>query len=78
MSTDLLDTDAGNDLFSGYEAELKLCQADLNQKLDEISELTSEPRKQAIRHAERAIDEAKELVCLILVPFPPLSVPSNN
>lgn len=57
-----LDTDAGSELFSNYEAELKLVQADLNQKLDQIPELTGEERKAAIRGAERAVDEAKELL----------------
>jgi vesicle transport through interaction with t-SNAREs 1 len=57
-----LDTDAGSELFSNYEAELKLVQADLTQKLDQIPELQGEERKQAIRGAERAVDEAKELV----------------
>lgn len=57
-----LDTDAGSELFSSYEAELKLVQADLNQKLDQISELSGEPRKSAIRLAERTLDEANELV----------------
>lgn len=59
-----LDTDAGSELFSNYEAELKLVQADLNQKLDQIEELSGEERKSAIRGAERALDEAKELVCI--------------
>ncbi|KAI4251279.1 MAG: hypothetical protein L6R42_008446, partial [Xanthoria sp. 1 TBL-2021] len=45
-----------------YEAELKLVQADLNQKLDQISELSGEPRKSAIRLAERTLDEANELL----------------
>lgn len=58
-----LDTDAGSELFSNYEAELKLVQADLNQKLDQIGELTGEPRKAAIGRAERSLEEAKELVC---------------
>lgn len=57
-----LDTDAGSELFSNYEAELKLVQADLNQKMDQIEELSGEERKSAIRGAERALDEAKELV----------------
>ncbi|KAI4240091.1 MAG: hypothetical protein L6R40_005330 [Gallowayella cf. fulva] len=57
-----LDTDAGSELFSSYEAELKLVQADLNQKLDQISELSGEPRKSAIRLAERTLDEANELL----------------
>jgi vesicle transport through interaction with t-SNAREs 1 len=60
-----LDTDAGSELFSNYEAELNLVQADLNQKLDQIPELTGEERKSAIRGAERALDEAKELVCCL-------------
>lgn len=57
-----LDTDAGSELFGSYEAELKLVQADLNQKLDQIPELEGEPRKAAIGQAERAVDEAKEIV----------------
>ncbi|KIW49661.1 hypothetical protein PV05_11318 [Exophiala xenobiotica] len=57
-----LDTDAGSELFSTYEAELKLVEADVNQKLDQIPELTGEERKAAIRGAERALDEAKELL----------------
>lgn len=56
------DTDAGSELFSGYEAELKLVQADLNQKLDQIPDLTGEPRKAAVSSAERAVEEAIELV----------------
>lgn len=58
-----LDTDAGSELFSSYETELKLVQADLNQKLDQIAESSGEQRKSAIRQAERALDEATELVC---------------
>ena len=57
-----MDTDAGSELFSSYEAELKLVQADLNQKLDQIPELQGEPRKSALRQAERALEEANELV----------------
>lgn len=57
-----LDTDAGSELFSSYEAEWKLIQADLNQKLDEIPELAGEPRKAAISQAERALEELDEQV----------------
>lgn len=57
-----LDTDAGSELFSSYEAELKLVQADLNQKLDQIPELLGEARKSCIGQAERALEEAEELV----------------
>jgi vesicle transport through interaction with t-SNAREs 1 len=59
-----LDTDAGSELFSSYEAELKLIQADLNQKMDQIPDLTGEPRKSAISQAERALEEANEIVGL--------------
>jgi hypothetical protein len=57
-----LDTDAGSELFSSYEAELKLVQADLSQKLEQIPDLSGEPRKAAISQAERAVEEANELV----------------
>jgi len=56
------DTDAGSELFGNYEAELRLVQADLNQKLDQIAELAGEQRKSAVSQAQRALDEAKELV----------------
>jgi vesicle transport through interaction with t-SNAREs protein 1 len=60
----LIDADAGTERFGSYEAELKLVQADLNQQLDEIPELSGEPRKAAIAKAERALEEANELVRL--------------
>lgn len=60
-----LDTDAGSELFSSYETDFKLLQADLNQKLDQITESSGEQRKSAIRQAEQALDEASELVRLI-------------
>ncbi|KZF19932.1 V-snare-domain-containing protein [Xylona heveae TC161] len=57
-----LDTDAGTELFNSYEAEFKLIQADLTQKLDQISELSGEPRKAAIGQAERTLDEGTEIL----------------
>jgi vesicle transport through interaction with t-SNAREs 1 len=60
--SNLMDTEAGTERFTSYEAELKLVQADLNQQLDEIPELTGEPRKASIAKAERALEEANELV----------------
>jgi len=59
---DILDSEAGSELFASYEAELKLVQADISQKLDQIPELTGEPRKAAISQAERAVEEAKEIL----------------
>lgn len=64
-----LDADAGSELFSSYEAELKLVQADLSQKLDQIPDLAGEPRKAAISQAERALEESNELV---RIPLPHL------
>ncbi|MCJ1476493.1 hypothetical protein MMC13_005159 [Lambiella insularis] len=57
-----MDTDGGSELFGSYEAELKLVQADLSQKFDQIPELAGEPRKSAIRLAERSLEEANELL----------------
>lgn len=60
--SNLVDADAGAERFSGYEAELKLVQADLDQQIEQIKETTGEPRKAAISRAERALEEAEELV----------------
>ncbi|KAJ0292433.1 hypothetical protein Brms1b_003287 [Colletotrichum noveboracense] len=57
-----LETEPGSERFSDYEAELKLVQADLVQKLDQIPELSGEPRKAALSSAERALEEADELL----------------
>lgn len=57
-----LDTEAGTELFSTYEAELKLVQADLTQKLDSLPTLTGEERKSTLNACSRALDEAKELL----------------
>lgn len=57
-----MDSEAGSELFSNYEAELKLVQADLSQKLDQIAELSGEQRKAAIGRAQHSLDEATELV----------------
>ena len=60
--SNLIDADAGTERFGGYEAELKLVQADLSQQIEQIKESTGEPRKAAISRAERALEEAEELV----------------
>ncbi len=57
-----LDTDSGTELFGSYEAEFKLVQADLTSKLDQIPDLSGEPRKAALSQAERALEEASELL----------------
>ena len=64
-----LDTDIGTELFASHEADFKLVQADITQKLDQINELHGEPRKAAIRALERVVDEADEIVFLLLRPL---------
>ncbi|KAH0407382.1 hypothetical protein KCU90_g23035, partial [Aureobasidium melanogenum] len=51
-----MDSEAESELFSNYEAELKLVQADLNQKLDQLPELSGEERKAAIGRAQRSLE----------------------
>jgi hypothetical protein len=62
IMSNLMDAEAGTERFGGYEAELKLVQADLSQQIEQIKETTGEPRKAAISRAERALEEADELV----------------
>ena len=62
MASNPLDTDAGSERFSGYEAEFKLVQADISQQLDRIPDLSGEPRKAAMAQADRALEEADELL----------------
>ncbi|KAF2277676.1 vesicle transport v-snare protein [Westerdykella ornata] len=59
---DLIDSEAGTERFISYEAELKLVLADLTQQLDSLPDLTAEPRKAGISRAERALEEASELL----------------
>lgn len=73
--SNVLDSDAGTERFASYEAELKLVQADLTQKLDQIPELQGEPRKAAIAQAERALEEAVELLDQMRLEKP--SIPAN-
>ncbi|KAF2090026.1 vesicle transport v-snare protein [Saccharata proteae CBS 121410] len=75
---DILDSEAGSERFASYEAELKLVQADLNQKLDQLSELSGEPRKAAVRQAERALEEAKELLDQMRIEKPNIPAPAKN
>jgi len=76
--SNLLDSEAGSERFSSYEAELKLVQADLNQKLDQIPELSGEPRKAAVRQAERALEEANELLDQMRIEKPNIPAPAKS
>ena len=57
-----LDTEAGSELYSGYEADYKLVAADLNQQLDALNTSVGEQRKAGTNRAEATLAEAKELV----------------
>ena len=57
-----LDSAPGSELFSSYEADFAVVQADISQKLDTIPDLSGESKKAALRAAERAVDEADEIV----------------
>ncbi|KAF2741034.1 V-snare-domain-containing protein [Polyplosphaeria fusca] len=76
--SNLIDAEAGTERFGSYEAELKLVQADISQQLDEIPELTGEPRKAAIRKAERALEEADELIAQMRLEKSNVPAPSKN
>lgn len=56
--------EGGSELFASYEADFKLVFAGIQQKVGQIPELVpgSEARKAAISAAERAIDEADEII----------------
>lgn len=60
-----IDSDASTERFDGYEAELKLVEADLSQKLDQILEQSGEHRKSTINQAQRLAEEAQELASLL-------------
>ncbi|GAB7366879.1 hypothetical protein MBLNU230_g1241t1 [Neophaeotheca triangularis] len=55
-------SDQATDLFINYEAELRLLQADLTQKLETLPTLSGEPRKAALAAASRSLEEAHELL----------------
>jgi Vesicle transport v-SNARE protein N-terminus len=57
-----MDTDIGTELFSGYENDFNLIIADISSKLQGLQDQDGEPRKAALRAAERAVEEAEEIV----------------
>nr|POE90650.1 vesicle transport v-snare protein vti1 [Quercus suber] len=54
--------DSGSELFTNYESELHLLQADLSQKLEQIPSLSGEPRKTLLGAAQHTLDESLELL----------------
>jgi vesicle transport through interaction with t-SNAREs 1 len=61
-------SDPSTERFDGYEAEIKLVQAELSQKLDQIAELSGDERRSAVKQAEGSLEEAKELVRYVITP----------
>jgi vesicle transport through interaction with t-SNAREs 1 len=57
-----MDTDIGTELFAGYENDFNLIIADISSKLQGLQDQEGEERKATIRAAERAIEEAEEIV----------------
>lgn len=59
-----MDTDIGTELFAGYENDFNLIVADISSKLQGLQDQDGEPRKAGLRAAERAVEEAEEIVIL--------------
>ena len=57
-----MDTDIGTELFAGYENDFKLIITDISSKLQDLQDQDGESRKAAVRAAERAAEEAEEIV----------------
>jgi hypothetical protein len=57
-----MDTDIGTELFAGYENDFNLIIADISSKLQDLQDKDGESRKAAVRAAERAVEEAEEIV----------------
>jgi hypothetical protein len=62
VPTSAMDTDIGTELFTGYENDFNLIIADISTKLQGAQDQDGEARKAAVRAAERAADEAEEIV----------------
>ncbi|KAK9458936.1 t-SNARE [Lipomyces oligophaga] len=56
------DYNGGSELFSSYEADFNIAFAEAAQKIEQLPELATEPRKASARAAQRALDEADEIV----------------
>jgi len=58
-----MDTDVGTELFASYENDFNLIIADISSKLQALQDQEGDPRKASLRAAERAVEEAEEIVC---------------
>jgi len=58
-----MDSDVGTELFSSYENDFNLIIADISTKLQGLQEQdNAETKKSSLRSAERAVEEAEEIV----------------
>jgi vesicle transport through interaction with t-SNAREs 1 len=57
-----MDTDIGTELFASYENDFNLIITDISSKVDGLTEQDGEAKKAAIRAADRALEEAEEIV----------------
>jgi len=60
-----MDTDIGTELFTSYENDFNLIISDLSSKAEGLAEQDGEAKKAAIRAADRAVEEAEEIVCSV-------------
>jgi vesicle transport through interaction with t-SNAREs 1 len=57
-----MDTDIGTELFASYENDFNLIITDISSKVEGLPEQDGEAKKAAIRAADRAVEEAEEIV----------------
>jgi hypothetical protein len=57
-----MDTDIGTELFASYENDLNLIIADISSNVQAAQDQEGEPRNATLRAAQRAVEEAEEIV----------------
>ena len=57
-----MDTDIGTELFASYENDFNLIITDISSKVESLADQDGEAKKGAIRAADRAVEEAEEIV----------------
>lgn len=62
LSFPAMDTDVGTELFVSYENDFNLIIADISAKLESLKDIDGKLHKPAINAAERAVEEAEEIV----------------
>jgi len=57
-----MDTDIGTELFASYENDFNLIITDISSKVEGLVDQDGEAKKATIRAADRAVEEAEEIV----------------